>query len=340
MAELRRGCYPCADERFVMSLPKLRVGVAGAGYFGRFHALKVAAGARTVLSGVHDAVPQRAAALAAEAGSIALGWDALLAASDAVVVASPAAAHHAAAAAALRAGRHVLVEKPIAASLAEADELIALARNHALVLQVGHLLRYSPERAAIVARMPLPAYIECTRIAPFKPRGTDVSVVLDLMVHDLDMVLSLVAAPVEAVDAIGASVASPHLDMANARLRFANGAVASLVASRVATRTERRMRLFGREGLLSLDFTERTLRHLPRPPAGTVPDLSGAAVAQATWPAVDLIEAEHAAFAAAILDGAAVLVDGPAGRRALEAALLVEHAIAESQARASAGGLL
>ncbi len=308
----------------------LRIGVVGAGYFGRFHALKVAGGARSVLAGVHDADPARAAALAGEAGSVALGFEALLAASDAVVVATPAAAHHAAVAAALRAGRHVLVEKPVATSLAEADELIGLARAGGLVLQVGHLLRYSPERAAIVARMAAPAWIECTRVAPFKPRGTDVSVVLDLMVHDIDMVLSLVAAPLEGVEAVGSVVASGGLDVVHARLRFADGAVAVLAASRVAGRMERRMVMAGREGVLELDFGARVLRHVRE----------GGAVEEGGWPAEDLIAAEHAAFAAAVLDGAAVLVDGMAGRRALEAALMVEAAAAASRARAVAGGLL
>lgn len=304
----------------------LRIGLAGAGYFGRFHAQKIAAGARTVLSGIHDALPDRAAALAAETGSRAMDWPGLLAASDAVVIASPAATHHEAAAAALRARRHVLVEKPLAATLAEADDLIALARRHGRVLQVGHLLRYSPERAAIVARMPRPELIECTRIAPFKPRGTDVSVVLDLMVHDLDMVLSLVEAPIVGVDAIGARLASDHLDMACATLRFADGTVASLVASRLAPQTERRMSVIGDAGMLTLDFAARSLRHVPRPPQGAAPGQFGADAVHATWPAADLIAAEHAAFVAAILDGAPVAVDGAAGRRALEAALLVEQA--------------
>ena len=308
----------------------LRVGVVGAGYFGRFHALKVAAGARSVLGGVCDAVPERAAALAAELGCLALGWEALLAGCDAVVIASPAATHHVAAAAALRAGKHVLVEKPIAASLEEADGLIGLALAGGLVLQVGHLLRYSAERAAIVGRVARPAFIECTRVAPFKARGTDVSVVLDLMVHDLDMVLSLVDAPLEGVEAVGMAVASGYVDLAHARLRFGNGAVAMLVASRVAGRTERSMRVFGAEGVLELDFGARVLRHV-RP---------GGAEEGGDWAAGDLSAAEHAAFAAAVLDGAPVLVDGAAGRRALEAALMVEAAIAASREAAVAGGLL
>ena len=311
-------------------MAQVRIGVVGAGYFGRLHALKVAAGARSVLAGVCDAVPERAAALAAELGCLALGWEDLLAACDAVVIASPAATHHAAAAAALRAGRHVLVEKPVAVSLDEADDLIGLARAAGRVLQVGHLLRYSPERAAIAGRMGRPAYIECTRVAPFKVRGTDVSVVLDLMVHDFDMVLSLVAAPLEGVEAVGARVASLYVDMANARLRFANGAVAMLMASRVGGQTERTMRVFGAEGVLELDFGARMLRHV-RP---------GGEEEVGDWPVVDLIAAEHAAFVAAVLDGAAVLVDGVAGRRALEAALMVEAAISASTDKAVAGGLL
>jgi predicted dehydrogenase len=306
----------------------VRVGVVGAGYFGRIHALKLAAGGRGVLAGVHDPAGDRAAALAGETGAAAMRLDALIAASDAVVVASPAATHHVVAAAALRAGRHVLVEKPLAVTLAEADALIAMARQAGCVLQVGHLLRYSPERAAIVARMARPALIECTRVAPFKPRGTDVSVVLDLMIHDIDMVLSLVGAPLVGVQADGAIVASGLPDIAHARLAFADGCVAFLAASRVAQRLERRMAVSGREGYLTLDFSERTLH------------LAGAVQAEASWEPADLVAAEHAAFLAAIREDAPVLVDGHAGRRALEAALRVEAAIADGLCRARANGLV
>ncbi len=299
----------------------VRIGVAGAGYFGRFHAQKVAQGARSVLVGVHDPDAGRAGALAAEMGCAALGWEAMLAASDAVVVASPAAAHFGAASAALRAGRHVLVEKPVAATLEEADALIGLAAERGLVLQVGHLLRYAPERAAVVARMARPRLIECVRVAPFRPRGTDVSVVLDLMVHDLDMVLSLVAAPLVRVEASGTVVASGKLDLVRAWLGFADGTAAVLSASRVAAAVERRMVVSGDEGVLELDFGARTLRHV-RPQVG----VEAAVAEEGGWEAADLIAAEHAAFAAAVLDGAPVLVDGAAGRRALEAALLVEQA--------------
>ncbi|MBV9813855.1 MAG: Gfo/Idh/MocA family oxidoreductase, partial [Acetobacteraceae bacterium] len=169
-------------------MTKLRVGVVGAGHFGRFHAQKVAASPRSVLAGVHDLDGARAAAVARETRSRPLDWAALLDAADAIVVAAPAESHHALALEAMRAGKHVLVEKPIAATVAQADEMAALAAERGLVLQVGHLLRHSAEHAAISARMRRPLYLECVRVAPFKARGTDVSVILDLMIHDLDLV--------------------------------------------------------------------------------------------------------------------------------------------------------
>ena len=220
-----------------MTAARLRVGIAGAGHFGRFHALKVAASERAVLAGIFDADAARAELVAREVGTVALGWDALLAASDAVVIAAPAEAHFSLAEAALRAGKHVLVEKPVAATLAQADALAAAAAARGLVLQVGHLLRFTAEHRAISERMRRPVYIECVRIAPFKERGTDVSVILDLMIHDLDLVLALVESPIESVDAVGAPVATATEDIANARIRFANGCVATITASRISLRT-------------------------------------------------------------------------------------------------------
>src|ERR1700730_10230905 len=204
----------------------LRIAIAGVGHFGRYHALKVAASERAALAGVFDPDAERAKTVGREFDAPALDLDALLAASDALVIAAPAEAHHALAAAALRAGKHVLVENPIAATLAQADELVALSAERGLVLQVGHLERFSAAFAAMEGRLGAPLYIEATRIAPFKQRGTDVSVLLDLMIHDLDLILSMVASDIDSVDAVGAAVASEHADMANARIRFANGAVA------------------------------------------------------------------------------------------------------------------
>jgi len=324
----------------VTSPSRLRIGIAGAGHFGRFHALKVAAADRAVLSGVFDADADRASTVAGEVGASALDFAALLAASDAVVVAAPAEAHHALAATALRAGKHVLVEKPITATLAQADELAALAAEQKRVLQVGHLERFSAAFAAMEGRLGAPLYIEATRIAPFKQRGTDVSVILDLMIHDLDLILSLMASEIDSVDAVGAAVASEHADIANARIRFVNGAVATITASRVALRTERRMRVFAQDGYMAVDFANRRLTVIGRDRGVPLPGVAGFGIEEAAWQDHDSLAAEHAAFVASVLDGAPVLVDAAAGRRALAAALAVTDGIVAARARMAASGLL
>src|SRR5580692_1689628 len=323
-----------------MSTSRLRIGVAGVGHFGRYHALKVAASARATLVGVHDPNEERAKTIGWEVGAPDLGFDALVEAAEALIIAAPAEMHHALAAAALRAGKHVLVEKPIAATLAEADDLAALAAARKLVLQVGHLERFSAAHAALSGRLGAPLYIEAVRIAPFKPRGTDVSVILDLMIHDLDLVLALVDSPLESVDAVGAPIASALEDIANARLRFANGAVATVTASRVSIRTERRMRIFARDTYLAADFSTRKLTVIGRGVGQPVPGVAGVGIEDASWDDHDSLAAEHAAFYASVLDGAPVLVDAAAGRRALAAALAVAEAMAASRARMVAGGLL
>lgn len=319
----------------------LRVGLVGCGHFGRFHALKSAAAARETLVGVFDPDMKKARAVAAEARTDMFDdLDALVAAVDAVIIAAPAEMHFELAMQAMRAGRHVLVEKPIAATLAEADELATLARTAGVVLQVGHLLRYSPEYAAITQRIKRPLYIEATRIAPFKPRGTDVSVILDLMIHDLDLILAIVDSPIAQVDAVGAAVSSELEDIANARVRFANGCVATITASRISLKTERKMRLFSEEGYLSADFGRRELTMIGREHGLPLPGTDGFRREAASWKEHDSLEAEHAAFAASCLDGAPVLVDVTAGRRALEAAIAVADGIAESRRRMEASGLI
>jgi predicted dehydrogenase len=319
----------------------LRIGVIGAGHFGRFHALKIAANPRATLAGIHDTNAERAATVGAEAGGApSLTLPALLHTADAVIIAAPAEAHFDIAAQALAAGRHVLIEKPIAATLDQADELARLARAAGRVLQVGHLLRYSAEHAAIAARITRPLYIEATRIAPFKPRGTDVSVILDLMIHDLDLVLSLVNSDIESVDAVGAAVSSAFEDIANARVRFANGCVATITASRISLKTERKMRLFSQEGYLSVDFVARSLTMIGRERGLPVPGAEGFLLDQASWQEHDVLEAEHAAFIASCLDGAPVIVDAAAGRRALAAALAVTAGMDRSRAQAERSGLI
>ncbi len=319
----------------------LRIGIAGAGHFGRFHALKVASSHRATLAGLFDPDEARAAAVGREAGGApAMPLADLLAACDALIVAAPAEAHFELAMQAMAAGRHVLIEKPIAATLAEADALAAQGQARRLVLQVGHLLRYSAEHRAISARITRPLYIEAARIAPFKPRGTDVSVILDLMIHDLDLVLALVDSPISSVDAVGAAVSSPHEDIANARVRFDNGCVATITASRISLKTERKMRLFSQEGYLSADFVARKLVMIGRERGMPLPGSGGYRREEVNWTEGDAMAAEHEAFVAACLDGAPVVVDAAAGRRALSAALDVAESMEASRRRALASGLI
>jgi predicted dehydrogenase len=319
---------------------RLNVGLIGAGHFGRFHALKLAAAKRARLVGLTDPNPERAKAVAWEAGTQVLEFESLLSAADAVIIAAPAELHFNLAAAALAAGKHVLVEKPIAETLEQAAELAAMAAARGLVLQVGHLERFSAAHGAVTQRMGKPLYIEAMRIAPFKPRGTDVSVVLDLMIHDLDLILSLIDEPIAHVDAVGASVSSPLEDIANARIKFANGAVATITASRISLKTERKMRIFSQSGYLTVDFSARKLTLIGRDKGMKLPGFEEFGIEQASWQDHDALAAEHAAFFAAVLDGAPVVVTAEAGRRALAAALAVGAAIAESRALAEASGLV
>jgi predicted dehydrogenase len=319
---------------------RLHVGLIGAGHFGRFHALKLAASARAMLVGIADPDAERAKAVAWETGAEVRSEDEVLAAADAVVIAAPAEFHYALAMKALALGKHVLVEKPIAATLEQARELAASARARKLVLQVGHLERFSAAYGAMASRMGKPLYIEAMRIAPFKPRGTDVSVVLDLMIHDLDLILALIDAPIAHVDAVGACVASAHEDIANARIRFENGAVATITASRISLKTERKMRIFSASGYLTVDFAARKLTLIGRDKGMKLPGFEEFGVEQAGWQDHDALAAEHAAFFASVLDGEAVVVDAEAGSRALAAAIAVGAAIAESRALAEASGLV
>lgn len=311
-----------------MATSGAKVGVLGVGHFGRFHAVKLAAAGR--LAGVHDADPARAAAIAAETGAPALDPGALIAASDAVVVAAPTRFHHALALRALAAGRHAFVEKPLAGTMAEAEAIAEAAAARNLVLQVGHIERYSAAirtlRASGAGQGAL-AY-EATRVAPFRPRSLDVSVVLDLMIHDLDLVLSLAGAPLAEVRAVGARVASGHPDFAVAQLGFANGAAATVTASRVSVALERRLRVLGRQGELRVDFLARSLEILRPGGAEAAPHQPGWGIDRSTWTEHDSLEAEHAAFLASIEQGAPVEADARVALAALDAALRVEAAIA------------
>lgn len=319
-------------------MSRLRIGIAGAGHFGRFHTLKAAKGARFDLIGIHDLDPARAAAVAAEAGARAMPLGALIEAADAVIVAAPAATHYDIAVGVLSAGKHVFVEKPIAATVEQAEALIGLAVERKRVLQVGHLERFSAANSALAGKLGAPLFIEATRVAPFKPRGTDVSVVMDVMIHDLDLIVHLMGGLPSRVEAIGAPVVSALPDMCDARLSWTDGRAAVVRGSRISPATERRMRLWAADGYASLDMAARTLT-LVRGGEGRA-GAPGFGAGTVSWQDADAIEAEQTAFAAACLDGAPVVVDGKAGRDALACALMVEAAMADSATRLAASGLI
>ena len=239
----------------------LRLGVVGAGHFGRYHAQKMAALGGARLVAVADVDADRAAAVADPLGTDAVSdHRALIGHIDAVSVAVPAAAHYAVVKDFLDAGIHVLVEKPFTETVATAQELTALAEAKGLVLQVGLIERFSDAFRAVAPRITRPLYIESIRVGPFSERGTDVSVVLDLMIHDIDIILALVDAPVADIDAVGTPVFSGSEDIANARLKFANGCVANVTASRVSLKTERSLRIFQPDTYVKVDHGERSVR--------------------------------------------------------------------------------
>ncbi|MEQ8345661.1 MAG: Gfo/Idh/MocA family oxidoreductase [Sneathiellaceae bacterium] len=306
----------------------IRAAVIGVGHFGRFHAQKLAASSAADLVCLFDTDPARAAAVAAECGTRAAGsLDEAIGMAEAICIAVPTRWHAAVADAALRAGRHVLIEKPVTETPAEARRLIDLAAAANRILQVGHLTRFAPPIARLRAEVVQPLYVECVRIAPWKARGTDVNVILDLMIHDLDLVLSIVSAPILEVDAVGTRVLSDQEDIANARVKFANGCVATITASRVSLKTERKLRVFEADRYTSIDFGARRVSHVRRTGSlsqGGTPDLD---VSFDAFDEVDLLACEIEAFLAAIREGRPAPVTGMDGLQALEAAIAVNESL-------------
>jgi predicted dehydrogenase len=255
-----------------------RIGVAGVGSLGYHHARLLSTLPGVQASGVYDLDEVRAREVAEAFGVPA--WpslEALLDASDALVVAVPTSAHEAVAVAAAERGIHVLVEKPLAEGLAAADRILSAAGRGGAVVQVGHVERFNPVVVAASEYLDGPLFIECHRMAPFSSRSTDVAVVLDLMIHDVDLVMRIVGKPIVEVAAVGVPVLSGNVDIANARLTFEGGAVANLTASRVSLERMRKLRIFQRSGYMSLDLAAgtgsflRLRRELPQLAGSVVP---------------------------------------------------------------------
>ncbi|MBO8087026.1 Gfo/Idh/MocA family protein [Marichromatium sp. AB31] len=310
------------------SQSRLRVAVIGVGYLGRFHALIYSRHPEVDLVGVVDADPARARAIADEAGCAVFADAAALIAHgvDAVSVVVPTTAHLEAAAPFLSRGIHVLLEKPIATTAEEGRELVRLAEQNGATLQIGHVERFNAGVMALAQRIEAPRYIEAQRMGGFVERATDVDVVSDLMIHDIDIILSLIGAEISHISAVGTSVLTEHVDIANARLEFTNGAVANVVASRVSERTTRRIRVFQPRRYLALDFIAQTIDiAAPHQVEGEPrPRIERERV---QVEAVKPLDCEIAAFVETVRGGGAPLVDGRTGLKALEVALEVRARI-------------
>jgi predicted dehydrogenase len=316
-------------------MPKIRAAVVGVGYLGRFHAQKYAQAEGCELVAVVDARAEAREAVAQELGTRALAdHRELLGKVDAVSVVTPTPVHFAIAQDFLSAGAHVLVEKPITETPEEARQLIALAKQKERVLQVGHLERFN---AAILAADPfitVPRFIEVHRLAPYKERGTDVNVVLDLMIHDIDIVQNIVGSPIVSIDAIGTAVFSEEIDIANARIRFESGCVANATASRVSMKTERKLRVIQDDAYMSLDLHQKILTLMRKRPAPIPPGQLPVTIEEQNFDQGDALKAEIESFLNCIRTGRAPVVSGEAGLHALETAMrITEQVLQGARAR-------
>jgi len=315
-----------------MRAGEVRVGVAGVGHLGQHHARLYAGLTGCRLVAVADTDETRAREVAARHGVTALADPALLIGQvDAVSVAVPTVAHRDVAEPFLRAGVAVLVEKPIAGSLDETDRMIQSARASGAMLVVGHTERFNPAVQALRARARAARFIECHRLGSFAPRSLDIDVVLDLMIHDIDIALDLDGTAVTAVEAVGVNALTPRVDIANARLTFASGCVANLTASRISATRTRKIRVFQRDSYLSCDCAERSLEHyrLEAPAAGGRPSIVRESP---IVPDDEPLRRELEAFVRAVAGGPSFPVTAHAGRMALEVAVQVMERIEASQA--------
>jgi len=238
-----------------LSAAATRVGVIGAGALGYHHVRIMRELDDVSFVGFHEVRPERAAQVSAELGVAAFDdVERLIEACDALTIVVPTPAHFAVAKAAVARGRHVLIEKPLTATLDEADELLAVARANGALVQTGHVERFNRAIRAAMPYVDRPRFLESDRLAPFNPRGSDVAVVLDLMIHDIDLLLTLVKSGAQDVAAVGIAVLTPFVDIANARITFTSGAVANVTASRVSRERMRKLRIFQQSGYLSLDL--------------------------------------------------------------------------------------
>lgn len=318
---------------------KLRIGVVGVGYLGKFHAEKYAAMNDAELVGVVDTDRAAAEAMAGKYGTTAhTDYRELFGKVDAVSIVVPTPAHFEVGRDFLNHDVDIMIEKPMTTTLAEADELIRISESRGLIIQVGHLERFNPAVVALKDILKKPMFIESHRLSIFQPRGTDVSVVLDLMIHDIDIILNFVRSDIKTIHAAGIPVISGHVDIANARLEFATGCVANVTASRISMKNERKIRLFQKDAYISVDFAKReitVIRQSPDKPGVEGAIIPGMDIQQLCFTEGDALEDELKSFVKSVKSREASEVTGQMGRDALKIALSIMDQIADSSARLS-----
>jgi predicted dehydrogenase len=310
-------------------MKKIRVGVVGVGYLGKFHAEKYAQMPAVELVGVVDINASQAKEIAAQFDTNAFSrHDQLFGKIDAVSIAVPTPAHFLVGSEFLEHGIDVLIEKPMATRLDEADALIDSAEARGLILQVGHLERFNPATIALQDVIRRPLFIEAHRLSTHTERNTDVSVVLDLMIHDIDIILNFVQSEISTIHAAGAPVICENVDIANARLEFKNGCVANLTASRVSVKNQRKLRIFQKNAYVSVDFANHAITVIRQNKNACNQLIPGMDIQQLSFSKTDALENELNAFIAAVAGREAPQVSGRAGRRSLMIALDIMEQIA------------
>ena len=309
-------------------MQKLKCAVIGVGYLGRFHAQKYQLLDNVELVGVCDVNEVGCKAVAEELSVPAFfDYRNLFGQVDAVSIAATTKQHYAIAKDCLMQGIHVLIEKPITETVAQAQELIALAKAHNVKLQVGHMERFNAARLALDDYLDKPLFIESHRLAPYNPRGADVNVILDLMIHDIDIIQSIVHSPITHIEAQGAPILSPSIDIANARITFENHCVANVTASRISFKTERKMRIFQANTYLSIDYHEKQFAVFQKGEGEMFPGIPDIIRHQSAFEKTDALLEEIKAFSRCITMDETPVVSGEDGCAALETATLITSII-------------
>jgi predicted dehydrogenase len=315
-------------------MKKVRLGVVGVGYLGKFHAEKYAGMAHVDLVGVVDTHRSLADGIASKFNTQAYySHRDLIGKVDAVSISVPTPEHFVVSRDFLENDIDVLIEKPITTSLAEANELIHLAESRGLIIQVGHLERFNPAVTALQGVIKKPMFIESHRLSIFKDRCTDVSVVLDLMIHDIDIILNFVKSDIKTIHASGISVISNHVDIANARLAFETGCVANVTASRISTKNERKIRLFQKEAYVSVDFANHDITLIRKGGTASGGIVPGADIQTLSFLKGDALEDELTAFVKSVTLRQQPEVTGQMGRDALKIALHIMDQIQATTSR-------